>query len=440
MFNLKSSKIMKKIFSLFAAVLFTGSMMATTATWTASSGKLGSSAPGSGTITDSEDNVWNYSRTLIDGASYTGWGYSYIQLGKNGGVENITFTTSEISGVIESVSIDCASYQGKHNVSITVGDATYLASTAVPTWSSNTGGVKTGTGSASGEITITITGGTRALYVKSISVTYTEGAVTKVAKPKFSLEAGKYEGAQNVEISCKTEGATIYYTLDGTDPTTASTVYSAAIPVAATTTIKAFAAKADLDNSDIASATYTIVPGADVVLDFTDNTEWGFPSDAKTTAENTYTCGDYSIKVSAGAQYYTNCLLVGKTDAYIKLPVFADKAIARIATPAESTGAAGVTFNIYAGENAVSTEATNCKEEHTFDISPKAKNVEYMIKITNENNARFNKIKIWFGEADPATAIDNTELEGKAVKAIENGQLVIIKNGVRYNALGNVIR
>ena len=34
------------------------------------------------------------------------------------------------------------------------------------------------------------------------------------------------------------------------------------------------------------------------------------------------------------------------------------------------------------------------------------------------------------------TAISNTAAESKAVKFFENGQLVIIKNGVKYNALG----
>ena len=38
------------------------------------------------------------------------------------------------------------------------------------------------------------------------------------------------------------------------------------------------------------------------------------------------------------------------------------------------------------------------------------------------------------------TAIDNAAVEGKAVKTIENGMLIIEKNGVRYNALGQVIR
>ena len=41
---------------------------------------------------------------------------------------------------------------------------------------------------------------------------------------------------------------------------------------------------------------------------------------------------------------------------------------------------------------------------------------------------------------DVASALDNTSVEGKAVKSIVNGQLVIEKNGVRYNAMGQVIR
>ena len=46
---------------------------------------------------------------------------------------------------------------------------------------------------------------------------------------------------------------------------------------------------------------------------------------------------------------------------------------------------------------------------------------------------------IWEAEG-PTTALDNIAVEGKAVKAIINGQLIIIKNGVQYNALGQVIK
>ena len=39
-----------------------------------------------------------------------------------------------------------------------------------------------------------------------------------------------------------------------------------------------------------------------------------------------------------------------------------------------------------------------------------------------------------------ATAIDNTEIDAKIVKTFENGQLVIIKNGVKYNATGAIVK
>ena len=59
-------------------------------------------------------------------------------------------------------------------------------------------------------------------------------------------------------ITCETEGATIHYTTDGTEPTAESPVYSEAIAVGETMTIKAIAMKEDMTNSAIASATYTI--------------------------------------------------------------------------------------------------------------------------------------------------------------------------------------
>lgn len=52
-----------------------------------------------------------------------------------------------------------------------------------------------------------------------------------------------------------------------------------------------------------------------------------------------------------------------------------------------------------------------------------------------------NKPQVYFITAEEAsgTAIDNTVVSEKAIKMFENGQLIIIKNGVKYNALGSVI-
>jgi hypothetical protein len=70
-----------------------------------------------------------------------------------------------------------------------------------------------------------------------------------------------YTSDQSVTITCATAGTTIYYTTDGTAPTAASPIYSTPIAVAGdgtTKTIKAFAVKAAMADSTVASATYTI--------------------------------------------------------------------------------------------------------------------------------------------------------------------------------------
>ena len=77
--------------------------------------------------------------------------------------------------------------------------------------------------------------------------------------PTFSVEGGNYESAQSVELSCETEGATIYYTTNGDAPTSSSTQYNGtAITVDHTMTIKAIAIKNKI-SSTVASATYTII-------------------------------------------------------------------------------------------------------------------------------------------------------------------------------------
>ena len=134
--------------------------------------------------------------------------------------------------------------QSDGNNAITTNVGTYDAGT----WTGN-----------SKEVTFTIGGTSGNRRISAITVNYVEGQPS-VATPTFSVEAGTYFETQNVAITTETADATIYYTTDGSTPTTASSVYSTPIAVSTDMTIKAIAVKTGMDNSAVASATYAMGP------------------------------------------------------------------------------------------------------------------------------------------------------------------------------------
>jgi len=89
------------------------------------------------------------------------------------------------------------------------------------------------------------------------TATYT--ILLPVATPTFTPAAGTYTGSVSVTLVCATTGSVIHYTLDGTTPTLASPVYSSAVTITATTTIKAISVKAGMADSTVSSAVFTIM-------------------------------------------------------------------------------------------------------------------------------------------------------------------------------------
>ncbi len=106
-----------------------------------------------------------------------------------------------------------------------------------------------------GQILLVSSGGAEPSIVP---VTLTVNGTSSTPAPTFNPPAGTYSSTQSVTISDSNGDAAIYYTTDGSTPTTASTRYSKPLTVAATETIKAIAVNPALHQSSVATAAYTI--------------------------------------------------------------------------------------------------------------------------------------------------------------------------------------
>jgi hypothetical protein len=119
----------------------------------------------------------------------------------------------------------------------------------------------------SGPITITSSTTINAMAIASgflaspvATTTYT--LTTQAATPTFNPPPATYTSTQSVGISSTTPGATIYYTTDGSTPTTASTKYAGPVSIDSTETLLAIAVASGFTDSLVASGVYTITPPA----------------------------------------------------------------------------------------------------------------------------------------------------------------------------------
>lgn len=102
-----------------------------------------------------------------------------------------------------------------------------------------------------------------ATFALAISVCFPQTALA-VASPTFSPTSGLFFPGPSVTLSA-VSGSTVYYTLDGTQPTINSHVYSSAIPISNSTTINAIAVLSGVSSS-IASADYKVDPTIQSVI------------------------------------------------------------------------------------------------------------------------------------------------------------------------------
>jgi hypothetical protein len=95
------------------------------------------------------------------------------------------------------------------------------------------------------------------------------------ATPTFSPGSGNYGAPVNVSISSSTAGATIRYTLDGSAPTEASTLYETPIPISIQTTIMAKAWKDGMEPSPVGTANYTFSEGISTLAELREKNTGG---------------------------------------------------------------------------------------------------------------------------------------------------------------------
>lgn len=82
-----------------------------------------------------------------------------------------------------------------------------------------------------------------------------------VAAPVFSPPGGTYAEPQTVTLTSSTGGASIFYTMDGSAPTSSSTRYESPLTVSANATVNAIAVDGGMVTSSVGMATYTISSG-----------------------------------------------------------------------------------------------------------------------------------------------------------------------------------
>ena len=115
---------------------------------------------------------------------------------------------------------------------------------------------------------IAINGGTT-VYAIAMATNYVnsplEGVfyqLVQAATPVFAPSSGPITNGTPISITCATPGSTIYYTLDGTTPTTNSLVYTGPVSIEGGTTLNALAAANQYLNSGIQSTFYQLVQAA----------------------------------------------------------------------------------------------------------------------------------------------------------------------------------
>lgn len=182
-----------------------------------------------------------------------------MQFGKKDNPADFSLTTSDIVGTITKVVVN-ASTTTKNTVtlSVSVGGEQYGTEQITSTTSSG----YTFSGKSTGKVAISMkSNGTKAMYIKSIEITYTPSSGSSVAAPAFSADSKSFSDKFELKLSAGSDAAMIMYTTDGTTPSYKNNVgklYEAPISITHSTTVKAIAISSKEEESDVVTKEYKL--------------------------------------------------------------------------------------------------------------------------------------------------------------------------------------
>ncbi|MGM9794605.1 MAG: chitobiase/beta-hexosaminidase C-terminal domain-containing protein [Candidatus Aphodosoma sp.] len=207
----------------------------------------------------STDSLSGIEWTISDSLVYTGFDTSTSlrgwQIGSSQKVQpSFSLSTNGITAPVNVIRLIASGASGANfKITVSVNGVTMIPDTINMTSTVNDTIEFTGLPNTGAIIISYVDNKGKAMYLKEILLGYETPAT--VEAPHFSVAEGTLFNPTKVAISTLTEDASIYYTLDGTEPTDASTLYTDSILVSATTTIKAVAVK-DGVSSEVSIVTY----------------------------------------------------------------------------------------------------------------------------------------------------------------------------------------
>ncbi|MDE5799961.1 MAG: chitobiase/beta-hexosaminidase C-terminal domain-containing protein [Paramuribaculum sp.] len=269
------------------------------------------------------------------------------------------------------------------------------------------------------------------LQVTPISI---EGGkvIETVATPVFSVASGAVEEGTAVEITCATEGATIYYTTDGSTPSaTNGTEYTGAIYLSDAVTLKAIAVKADWYDSEVATAAYTIKQAGATEATFVFTTE-GFnlnPSVDLPTESAQYTWidgmsfsnGGVTLTFDKGTNTYSNSKPVifyptaAATKGQIEARIYKDNTIT-VSCP--DGNISEITFEQWSNSPDWKgfTSSNDVTASGKTFVCPEGVSA---VVLTSTGTSRFKSINVTYVEEGGQAAIEDVVADGDANAPVE---------------------